>query len=77
MANGMVEHFHHQLKSILKSYPNTTDWTTALSMTLQGIQTTVKQYFRCTPSELVYGTTLQIPGEFVATSTELSTDQSN
>ena len=42
IANGMIEHFHRQLKSILKSYPNTVDWTTALPMALLGIQTTIK-----------------------------------
>ena len=77
IANGMIERFHRQLKSILKSYPDTANWTTALPMALLGIRTAIKQDFHCTPSELVYGTTLRIPGEFVATSTVLSTDQAN
>ena len=42
IANGMIERFHRQLKSILKSYPNTADWTTALPMALLGIRTTLK-----------------------------------
>ena len=69
IANGMIECFHRQLKSILKSYPNTADWTTAML----GIRTTLKHDFNCTPAELVYGTTLRIPGEFVTTSTNIST----
>ena len=78
IANGMIERFHRQLKSILKSYPNTTDWTTALPMALLGIWTALKQDIHCTPAELVYGTTLRILGEFVTTTTELTTpDQSS
>ena len=73
IANGMIERFHRQLKSILKSYPNTADWTTALPMAMLGIRTTLKQDFNCTPAELVYGTTLRIPGEFVTISTDIST----
>ena len=37
IANRMIERFHRQLKSILKSYPNTADWTTALPMALLSI----------------------------------------
>ena len=37
MANGMIERFHRHLKSILKSYPNTTDWVDTLPMALLGI----------------------------------------
>lgn len=78
IANGMIERFHRQLKSILKSYPNTADWTTALPMALLGIRTTLKQDIQCTPAELVYGMTLRIPGEFLATNTDISTpDQTN
>ena len=64
MANGMIERFHRQLKSVLRSYPNTTDWVDTLPMALLGIRTTLKQAYHCTSAELVYGTTLRIPGEF-------------
>ena len=70
MANGMIECFHRQLKSVLKAYPNTLDWADSLPMALLGIRTTLKQDCRCTPAELVYGTTLRIPGEFFAPSTD-------
>ena len=39
-------------------------------MALLGIHTTLKQDCCCTPAELVYGTTLRIPGEFFAPSTD-------
>ena len=58
MANGMIERFHRQLKAIIKSYPNTTDWVDSLPMALLGIRCTLKQESHCTSAELVYGTTL-------------------
>ena len=74
----MIERFHRQLKSILKSYPNTADWITALPMALLGIRSTLKQDIQCTLAELVYGMTLRIPGEFLASTTDISTpDQTN
>ena len=42
MANGMIERFHRQLKAIIKSYPNITDWVHSLPMALLGICTTLK-----------------------------------
>ena len=70
MSNGMTECFHRQLKSILKAYPSTLDWVDSLPMALLEIRTTRKQDCCCTPAELVYGTTLRIPGEFFAPSTD-------
>jgi len=64
IANGLVERFHRQLKSALKCLPDTTHWAKALPLVLLGIRTTLKQDLKCTPAELVYGTTLRLPGEF-------------
>ena len=58
MANGMIKRFHRQLKAIIKSYPNTTDWVDSLPMALLGIRTTLKQECHCTSAELVYSTML-------------------
>ena len=62
IANGLVERFHHQLKASLKSQPDTTRWAEALPLVLLGIRTTYKQDVMCTAAELVYGTTLRLPG---------------
>ena len=69
MANGMIERFHRQFKSVLKAYSNALDWVDSLPMALLGIRTTLKQDCRCTPAELVNGATLRIPGELFAPST--------
>ena len=67
IANGLVERFHRQLKGALKCMPDTTHWTKALPLILLGLRTTVKQDLKCTTAELVYSTTLRLPGEFLHT----------
>lgn len=64
--NGLVERFHRQLKGSLKAHEDPTHWTEYLPLTLLGIRTTVKEDFSCSPAELLYGTTLRLPGQFVA-----------
>ena len=64
-ANGLVERLHCQLKASLNALHNTSKWADALSMVLLGIRTAVKDDFKCTSAELVYGTTLRLHGEFV------------
>ena len=69
IANGFIERFHRQLKSSLKSYPNPTNWTDILPIILLGVRTTLKDDLQCTAAELVYDTTLPLPGEFFDSST--------
>jgi len=64
IANGMIERFHRQLKTALKTHPHPADWTESLPMVLLGIRTQLKDDLKCSVAELVYGTTLRLPGEF-------------
>ncbi len=73
IANGMVERFHRQLKAALKAQPHPQQWTISLSMVLLGIRTALKVDLMCTAAELVYGTSLRLPGDFFPTSSSLST----
>ncbi|CAH8430967.1 unnamed protein product [Schistosoma haematobium] len=63
-ANGLVERFHRQLKASL-SAANVSQWTDALPLVLLGIRNAVKADIGYTAAQLVYGTTLRLPGEFV------------
>ena len=63
-SNGLVERLHRQLKSALKAHPHPERWTEALPLVLLGIRTTIKEDIGCTAAELVYGTSLRLPGEF-------------
>ena len=61
----MVECFHRQLKAAFKAYPNLTQWIEALPVFLLGIRTALKQDLGCSAAEMVYGTTLCLPGAFL------------
>ena len=63
-ANGLIESFHRQLKTSLKAHPNPTHWIDSLPIVLLGVRTQLKDDLHCTSAELVYGTTLRLPGEF-------------
>jgi cleavage and polyadenylation specificity factor subunit 1 len=64
IANGMIERFHCQLKASLKARNTATHWTEALPLVLLSIRTAVKGDLHASVAELLYGTTLRLPGEF-------------
>lgn len=67
-SNGLVERFHRHLKSSLMARCNTTNWSEELGLVLLGIRVAIKEDLQCSPAEMVYGQTLQIPGEFLVKS---------
>lgn len=71
-SNGMVERFHRQLKSALKAHNNPTSWIDALPLVLLGIHTALKADTSTTAAEMVYGSTLRLPGEFFSSSSTIS-----
>nr|VZI06174.1 unnamed protein product [Spirometra erinaceieuropaei] len=68
-SNGLVERLHRQLKSALMSQTESATWSVNLPLVLLGIRSSVKEDIQCTAAELVYGTPLRVPGEFVQPST--------
>jgi transposase InsO family protein len=62
-ANGMVERFHRTMKAALMCHQPAT-WTTALSLVLLGLRTTIKTNLQTSPAELVYGEPLRVMSEF-------------
>ena len=66
IANGLVERLHRQLKAAIKCLPSPHDWLSGLPWILLGIRTALKEDLGCCSAELVYGTTLRIPGEFMS-----------
>lgn len=60
----MVERFHCQLKAALKARTTGPDWVAELPMVLWGIHSSWRVNPDCFPAELVYGSTLCLPGEF-------------
>lgn len=71
-ANGMVERWHRSLKTALMCHENHR-WVETLPTVLLGLRTSVKSDLKCSPAELVYGTTLRLPGELFL-DTEMQND---
>ena len=65
-ANGMVERFHRNLKEALKARWLDNDWVLALPWVMLGIRTAFKEDMNCSVAEMVFGSTLIFPGEFVS-----------
>ncbi|BHF66082.1 hypothetical protein SprV_0200909600 [Sparganum proliferum] len=64
LSNGLVERFHRQLKASLRAHDNPSHWSEHLPLVMLGIRTALKSDLECSAAELVYGTTLRIPGDF-------------
>ena len=60
--------FHRQLKAALKAQHNPSSWMDALPLMLLGIRTALKEDISSTAAEMVYGTSLRLPGVFLTTS---------
>lgn len=63
-SNGLVERWHRSLKSALMCH-ETPEWVDTLPIVLLGLRTSIKEDIKTTAAELVFGTTLRIPGEFL------------
>ena len=68
-SNGTVERFHRQLKSALTA-TQSANWFHRLPLVLLGIRSALRTDLDCSVAELVYGTTLRLPGEFFTSSSE-------
>ena len=64
-ANGMIERLYRQLKISLKAQTDDPYWMDYLPMVLLGIRSAWREDPDCSSAELVYGSSLRIPGEFV------------
>ena len=73
-ANGLVERLHRQLKAALKGHPQQGNWTEALPLVLLGIRTSD---LGCTAGELVYSTSLRLPGSFFSPTIYSNPDPQN
>ena len=66
-SNGLVERMHRQLKASIRTRLSDSDWYSALPFVLLGLRSAWRQGPEAAPSELLYGTLLRLPGEFIAT----------
>ena len=76
-ANGLVERLHRQLKASIKARTTGPNWMEELPIVLLGIRSAWREEPDCSPAELVYGTTLCLPGEFINNSNRRSYEPSS
>lgn len=67
-ANGLVERFHRSLKQALKCH-NNPRWTESLPIVLLGLRSAFKEDLGGTCSQMLYGTSLRLPADFLQPST--------
>lgn len=63
-ANGLIERQHRTMKAALKCQPNE-NWVETIPTVLLGMRNAFKESLQATPAEMVYGTALRLPGEFL------------
>jgi hypothetical protein len=66
-SNGMIERSHRQIKDSLRSRVAGQDWQQHLPWVLLGLRVAPKEDSGLSSAELVYGSTLTLPGDFPAT----------
>ena len=79
-SNGMVERFHRQLKAAVMAHESPNPWTITLRAVglLLGVRSAVKERLGMSAAEMIYGTTLRLPGEFTKQYTvDANTDLEN
>jgi len=64
-SNGMVERSHRQIKNSLRARLAANDWPSHLPWVLLGLRAAPKEAANVSSAELVFGTPLALPGEFV------------
>lgn len=62
-SNGFVERWHRTLKAALMCN-NSIPWVDALPAALLGLRIAFKHDLQASPAEMLFGTTLRVPGDF-------------
>ena len=77
-SNSMVERFHRQLKTAIIAHESPNPWTITLPAVLLGVRSAVKERLGRSAAEMIYGTTLRLPGKFTKQYTvDANTDLEN
>ncbi len=68
-ANGAVEHFHRRLKESFQARLAGADWPEHLPWVLLGLRAAPREDSGISAAELVYGSPLSLPGQFLSAAT--------
>ena len=75
--NGIVERFHRQLKAALRASNSLERWSETLSIVLLGCRSAIKSDLEYSVSELLYDTSLALPGTMFTPVNNSSTNLSS
>ena len=64
-CNGLVERMHCQLKGAIRARLTSANWCDCLPLVLLGLRSAWRSGPDAAPSQLLYGTMLQLPGQFI------------
>ena len=64
-SNGLVERMHRQLKASVRARLVDSNWQDSLPLVLLGLRSAWRDGPDVAPAQMLYGTTLRLPGEFV------------
>ena len=67
-SNGIIERFHRTVKERLMARSAGARWMEHLPLVFLGLRTTPREDSGCSPADLVFGTALRLPGEFLSPS---------
>lgn len=76
-SNGMVERFHREFKSSLRATDNSIHWSDEIPLVLLGIRTTFRDSTNATPSEMLYGENIRVPGELTVSNEQFDPSDPN
>lgn len=62
-ANGMIERWHRSLKTAIKCHTSS-NWVRTLPTVLLGLRACIKPDLQASVAEMIYGTTIRLPGEY-------------
>lgn len=62
-SNGMIERWHRTVKAAIRCHTNE-NWADFLPLVMLGLRSVIKEVAGASAAELLYGTTLRLPGEF-------------
>lgn len=66
-SNGLVERWHRTLKAAIIARGNSNEWSKELPTVLLGLRTAIREGCEVSPSQMVYGYNIKIPGIFFNT----------
>uniref|UniRef100_A0ABD2W2S8 Integrase catalytic domain-containing protein n=1 Tax=Trichogramma kaykai TaxID=54128 RepID=A0ABD2W2S8_9HYME len=63
-SNGMIERWHRDFKTALIAFESSESWTRILPLVMLGLRTRIRSDIDASLAEVLFGSSLRLPGEF-------------